>query len=143
MKIEELYNIVPWQQLRMIKQSRELRAIFSDMVKAINRIPALRETENNNEARAVFHYFDTCGSADWYVFEANLETGEGFGFVTLSGEITDPCAEFGYINLFELAKTARLNLDMHYFEGITKNQIWLERYGKPVEDAAEEEKESA
>jgi len=129
MKIEELNKITPWPELEVIMQSRELRAIFADMAKRIEHIPAIGETDGNDDAQAVFHYFDTFGSADWYVFEVDLQTGEGFGFVTLSGDITDPYAEYGYINLFDLAKNARLNLDLHYHEGITKKQIWNKRYG--------------
>jgi hypothetical protein len=138
MKIEELYSIVPSQELHMIKQSCELRAVFSDFAKRIGRIPALLETDDDNNAKAVLHYFNIFGSGDWYVFEANLETGEGFGFVTLSGGIADSNAEFGYINLFELAKSASINLDLHYYDGITKNQIWLQKYGQTLDETSEE-----
>jgi len=122
MIVEELRKITPWQELKVIDKSRELKKVFSDMANRIT-VPALYETDGNNEAQAVFHYFDTCGSADWFIFEANLETGEGFGFVTFSGEIDDPDGEFGYIDLFDLAKSARINIDLHYRDGITKEQI--------------------
>ena len=134
MKIEDLKKITPCQEMKVIEKSRELRMVFADMAKRIE-VPALRETDGNNEARAIFHYFDTCGSADWYVFEADLETGEGFGFVTFSGDFDDPDAEFGYIDLFDLAKSARINLDLHYRNGITKKEIWAKRHGEAaVED---------
>jgi len=137
-KIEDLKKITPWQEMKVIEKSRELRMVFADMAKRIE-VPALRETDGN-DTQAIFHYFDTCGSADWYVFEADLETGEGFGFVTFSGDFDDPDAEFGYIDLFDLAKSARINLNLHYNvdgkSGITKKQIHLQRYGDREEAVA-------
>jgi len=125
-KIEELSKITPIQELVVIMRSRELRQVFADMAERTV-VPALYETENNNEAQAIFHYLDTCGSADWYVFEVDLETGEGFGFVTFSGDITDPDAEFGYVDLKPLINSARINLDLH-FGGITKADITAKKY---------------
>ena len=122
MKLEELETIIPWQELEVIQKSRELRKVIQDMANRIDHIPIIYETEGNGEAQCVLHYFDTLGSADWYVFELDLETGEAFGFTTLSGDIADPYAEFGYFDLSELCKMARTNLDLH-FAGITKKEI--------------------
>jgi hypothetical protein len=99
------------------------------MAESIDPVPTLYETDGNNEAKCVLHYFDIKGSADWYVFEVDMETSEAFGFVTLSGDIADHCAEFGYINLSDLCKMANINLDLH-FEGITKAEIKQRKYGK-------------
>jgi len=128
MKLDDLKKITPCQELQVINRSRELKKVFADMAERIT-VPALYETDDNKEAKAVLHYFDTCGSADWYIFEADLETGQGFGFVTYSGLIKDRDAEFGYVDLFDLAKSARINLDLHYYEGITKKEILEKRRG--------------
>ena len=122
MKLEELKKLIPWQELRVIERSRELRKVLQAMADRINHIPALYETDGNGEAQCVLHYFDTLGSADWYIFELNPETGSAFGFTTLSGDITDLDAEWGYLWLPELIKQARINLDLH-FVGITKTEI--------------------
>jgi len=137
MKLEDLKKITPYQELIVINRSRELKKVIADMAERIT-VPALRETDGNNEAKAVLHYFDTYGSADWFIFEANLETGEGYGFVTYSGFIEDPDAEFGYVDLFDLAKSARINLDLHYHEGITKKEIFEKRRGAEQEETRSE-----
>jgi hypothetical protein len=133
MNVNELKKIIPWQELYCIEHSRELRKDFKNMAENIDHIPALYETDDNNDAKCLLHYFDTCGTADWYVFEVNMETGEAFGFVTYSGDINDPDAEFGYIDLKDLCKSARINLDLH-FSGITKAQIKNIKYGKAVNE---------
>jgi len=133
MKTDDLKKITPWEELKVINRSRELKQIFADMAER-TAVPALYETDSNKDAKAVFHYFDTQGSADWYIFEADLETGQGFGFVTYSGFIEDPNAEFGYVDLFDLAKSARINLDLHYHDGITKKEILEKRHGAEPEE---------
>ena len=122
MKASELHRIIPWQELKVIEQSTELGKVLDDMAQAIDHIPQLYETDGNNEAVCQLHYFDTAGSADWYIFEVDMTTGDAFGFVNLSGEFDDPYAEYGYVNVFELCKNARINLDL-YFDGITKAEI--------------------
>jgi hypothetical protein len=129
MNISDLEKIVPARQLSVMKCSKELRKALKDMAESIDHIPAPYETDGNNEAKCVLHYFDIKGSSDWYVFEVNMETGEAFSFVTLSGDIADPYAEFGYIDLNDLCKKANINLDLH-FEGITKTDIKIQKYGK-------------
>jgi hypothetical protein len=114
-----------------MKRSKELQNALKDMAEIIGRIPAIYETDGDNEAKCALHYFDSNGSADWYVFEIDAETGEAFGFAALSGDIADPCAEFGYIALDNLCKMARINLDL-YFDGITKAEIIQRKYGKAV-----------
>ena len=129
MKASELKKIIPWQELKVINRSKELGKVLGNMAGKIDRIPALYETDGKDDAVCQLHYFDTCGSADWYVFEADMETGEAIGFCTMSGQFDDPCAEFGYIDLFDLCKSARINPDLH-FAGITKGEINNRRYGK-------------
>ena len=128
MTVQELKKIIPWQELYVIEHSRELRKVLANMADRISHIPALYETDGK-DARCVLHYFDIAGAADWYVFEVDLETGEAFGFVTLSGKLDDPDAEYGYIDLVTLCKIARINLDLH-FDGITKSDIQRQRYGE-------------
>jgi hypothetical protein len=129
MEVTELKKIIPWQELRVIERSKELRSVLKRMADRIDHIPALYETDGDNEAKCLLHYFDTCGAADWYVFEVDAETGNAFGFVTYSGNMSDHDAEYGYIDLKDLCKSARINLDLH-FSGITKAEINNQRYGK-------------
>jgi hypothetical protein len=128
MEVNDLKKIIPWQELYCIEHSRELRNVLKNMAERISHIPALYETDGDDEAKCVLHYFDIQGSADWYVFEVEAETGRAFGFVTYSGNIADPDAEFGYIDLKDLCKSARINLDLH-FSGITKAEIKNKKYG--------------
>lgn len=132
MNESELKKLIPWQELAVIEQSCELQKVLSDMAGRIERIPALHETDGDDNAIAQLHYFDTCGSADWYVFEVDPETSEAFGYAALSGDIADRNAEFGYIDLNELCKIARINLDLH-FAGITKCGIKRKKYGRKEE----------
>jgi len=129
MEVKELKKIIPWQELYCIEHSRELRNVLKEMAEDIDHLPALYETDGDKNAECVLHYFDTYGAADWYVFEIDTETKQAFGFVTLSGDIADPDAEFGYIDLGELCKSARINLDLH-FSGITKDEIFKRKHGK-------------
>jgi len=129
MEASELKKIIPWQELCVIERSGELKEVLKEMAAGIDRIPALRETDGDKNAKCVLHYFDTQGAADWYVFEIDMKTMEGFGYVTFSGNIADPNSEFGYINVGDLCKLARINLDLH-FKGITKAEILERKYGK-------------
>jgi hypothetical protein len=129
METRELKKIIPWQELRVIERSRELRKVLEIMAKSIERLPSLRETDGDKTAECVLHYFDTCGAADWYIFELDMETLQAFGYVTFSGDIADPYAEFGYIDIGDLCRSARINLDLH-FSGITKGEILKRKFGK-------------
>jgi len=129
MKAKELEKIIPWQELICIRRSRELRKVLEEMADDIDRIPALRGTDGDKNAECVLHYFDACGSADWYVFEIDMETKQAFGYVAFSGDIADPDAEFGYIDISGLCKSARINLDLH-FSGITKAEILRRKYSE-------------
>ena len=122
MKLSELKKLIPCQELDIVESVRELRETAQAMADRLAHIPALYETDGDGSAQCLLHYFDTRGSADWYIFELDPETGEAFGFTTLSGDFTDPDAEWGYIWLPELTKRARINLDLH-FSGITKAEI--------------------
>lgn len=61
------------------------------------KVPALGATDEQGEdALVVLHYF--VGGCDWYITEADLETGEAFGWA----EILPGGGEWGYTNLVEL-----------------------------------------
>jgi len=126
MDVSELERLIPKSELYCIKRSRELKQVLADMAEKIDRVPALYETDGDKNAVCKLHYFDTCGAADWYVFEVDAETLEAFGFAALDGDITDWNAEFGYIDLKGLIASERINLDLH-FEGITKGDIYKAR----------------
>ena len=130
-KADKLKKIIPCDELWMIEHSRELTKVLYGMAEKIDHIPALRETDGDKDAKCVLHYFDTCGSADQYVFEVDFETMQGFGYAALCGfdGVPDPCDEFGYIDIGDLCKSARINLDLH-FSGITKAEILERKHGK-------------
>jgi len=125
MELNQLKKIIPYQELRVIERSKELKQVIKDMAEEIEHIPVLYETDGK-DSKCVLHYFNIAGSADWYIFEVDFLSGEGYGFVTLSGRLNDPFAEFGYVNLYELCKIDVINLDLH-FAGITKSQIMEKR----------------
>ena len=129
MTVAALKKIIPWQELKVINRSKELGMVVKAMANRIDHIPALYETDGNNNAVCQLHYFDTQSSMDWYIFETDMDTGKAFGFGTYTGEFDDPYAEYGYIDLFDLCKSARINLDL-YFGGITKAEIERRKYGK-------------
>jgi hypothetical protein len=68
-----------------------------------DQVPALYSTEGINlpDKLVALHYF--IGGADWWLFEVDLESGLGFGFVCL-GDVAS--AELGYVDLHELAAIA-------------------------------------
>jgi hypothetical protein len=137
MDINDLMKFIPYQERYVISRSKELREVVKRIAERIDRIPALRETDGDENAKCELHYFDTRGAADWYVFEVNMENGEAFGFVTLSGDIADHDAEFGYIDLKDFCQSARINLDLH-FCGITKAEIKKHKYGEAVQGGMDE-----
>ncbi|MCL2093000.1 MAG: hypothetical protein FWH12_02290 [Treponema sp.] len=134
MNVDDLKKLVPWQELEVIEGSRELSKVLARMAERIDHIPVLYETENleDEQAHCYLHYFNIAGSADWYIFEVDMETMEGFGFVTLSGDFDDHNAEFGYVHVGELCEIALINLDLH-FGGITRAEIKRRRYGEVTE----------
>jgi hypothetical protein len=61
------------------------------------KVPALYTTDAQGvDAIVHLHYFG--GSADWYITEANFETGLVFGWA----ELAPGCGEWGYSNLPEM-----------------------------------------
>jgi len=128
MTVTQLRQLVPAAEMAAIRRSAELSQCLADMAANIGHIPALYETDGNNAAVCQLHYFDIAGAADWYIYEIDQSTGEAFGFATLSGEFNDPCAEYGYIDLYDLLRMPRINLDLH-FSGLSKTEINQRRYG--------------
>jgi hypothetical protein len=65
------------------------------------KLPRIGETEKlpAEKARVALKLFNPTGAGSWFITEANLETGEAFGYVDLGFE---GCAELGYIDLNEL-----------------------------------------
>lgn len=83
--------------------------------------PPLGATEGQPEevAKVALHYFG--GNSDWYIKELDLETGEAFGFAVLNGDTEN--AEYGYINLRELAKSNYAQLDLYWDANTTMLDI--------------------
>ena len=83
--------------------------------------PPLGATEGQPEevAKVALHYFG--GNSDWYIKELDLETGEAFGFAVLNGDTEN--AEYGYINLRELARSNYAQLDLYWDANTTMLDI--------------------
>lgn len=64
------------------------------------KVPALYETEGTplDDKSIPLHYFSA--ACDWYIAEANFDSGEAFGYVRLAA--FPEGAEWGYIDLNEL-----------------------------------------
>ncbi len=65
------------------------------------RIPALGATEGTPVDDKIVHLHYFTGGWDWYIVEADPETGRAFGYVV--GPLT-PAGEWGYIDLPELER---------------------------------------
>jgi hypothetical protein len=64
------------------------------------KIPRLYATEQVDTADQIVHLHYFVGACDWYITEIDPETFQAFGFANLGD---DRCAEWGYIDLIELA----------------------------------------
>lgn len=62
-------------------------------------IPKLYETDNISIEDKIIYakLFNPVGAGTWYVAEADLETGDCFGYADIL------CGEWGYFNLIELS----------------------------------------
>jgi hypothetical protein len=87
-------------------------------------LPAIGTT-SELEARDVkvpLKLFNPCAAGTWYVTEADLATGEAFGYA----EITD--GELGYFDLNEIASVKlrfglRIERDIHWDPNTTLKQV--------------------
>jgi hypothetical protein len=63
-------------------------------------VPRLYATEGTkmDDKTIVIHYF--CAAGDWYIAEADFDSGEAFGYASLA--VCPEGAEWGYIDLAEL-----------------------------------------
>ena len=87
-------------------------------------IPKLRSTEFEENPKIKVHYFNPCGSGDWYVLEGEKQSdGDWLFFGYVKGLGFD---EFGYFTLNEL-KSVKLFAGL----GIERDLYWTE---KSVED---------
>ena len=83
------------------------------------KIPELRSTENEENPKVVAHYFNPCGSGDWYVLEGEKQNDGNwlfFGYVKGLG-----FDELGYFSLDEL-KSVKLPFGL----GIERDLYWNE-----------------
>jgi hypothetical protein len=82
-----------------------------------SKVPALGATDNpdtdSDEAIVHLHYFSP--TADWYVTEADFETGEAFGWA----ELLPGCGEWGYMSLPEME-----GVYLHPFGIIERDLYW-------------------
>jgi hypothetical protein len=81
------------------------------------KVPALGANDKPDmdvdDAVAVLHYFTA--SADWYVTEADFETGEAFGWA----ELLPGCGEWGYMSLPEMEAVY-----IHPFTIVERDLYW-------------------
>ena len=82
-----------------------------------SKIPELRSMENVENPEIVLHYFNPCGSGDWYVLEGEKqENGDWLFFGYVKGLGFD---ELGYFTLNEL-KSVQLPFGL----GIERDLYW-------------------
>lgn len=89
------------------------------ITKAIEKlIPGLYANENKkpSDIKVPVKFFNPCGKQTWYITEANLETGEAFGWCDLGPDFD---AELGYVDLNELFGIKlrfglKIERDMHW-----------------------------
>ena len=63
------------------------------------KIPALYATEDTSAGDTMIHLHYFVGGCDWYIAEADWDTGLAFGWA----ELAAGCGEWGYVSLAELA----------------------------------------
>ena len=83
-------------------------------------LPDIGNTDALGADRTKVHLklFNPTGAGSWFITEANLETGEAFGYVDL--QLGPGYAELGYIDLNELrAYKGRFGLGIERDEGFT------------------------
>jgi len=124
-------NYIPAPELKAIEEGLdgEEGKYFQDLLKnlraRIEQIPRLYETEHEGKtAIARLHYF--AGGTDIFITELNPETGEAFGYTCLNGDREN--AELGYISLPELVSIDIMQLDLHFDDNITIQDI-IRNYG--------------
>lgn len=88
-----------------------------DLNKTIETMPKSYETDGKKDAKAILHYFK--GSADWYIFEKDIEDGvsQAFGYSDLFGD----GGELGYISITEVT-SVNAEIDL-YFKPLTLDEI--------------------
>jgi hypothetical protein len=66
------------------------------------KLPRIGETSGlpAERVKVALKLFNPTGAGSWFITEANLETGEAFGFADL--QMGPGCAELGYLDLNEL-----------------------------------------
>lgn len=82
-------------------------------------IPPLHSQEKKDcsEIKVPVKFFNPCSAGTWYIIEANLETGEAFGWCDLG--MDELCSELGYIDLNEL-----FSVELHFGLKIERDMYW-------------------
>jgi predicted kinase len=111
---ENVKAFMPVMQQKAIVGSEEHFDTISELSSIIENMPKTYDTENikNDEKVVYLHYF--YGQSDWYIVEKDMEREQlqAFGYVILNGDTE--MAEWGYINIEELKKTNRVELDFYF-----------------------------
>lgn len=111
---EVVKSFMPVMQQKAIVGSEEHSEIINDLLGIIEKMPKTYGTENTptDEKVVYLHYF--YGQSDWYIVEKDMEREQlqAFGYVILNGDTQ--MAEWGYINIEELKKTNRVELDFYF-----------------------------
>jgi ppGpp synthetase/RelA/SpoT-type nucleotidyltranferase len=138
---DSLEKIVPKNMLLSIKETKEswkrgdsddIFEHYENLIEGYREIPTLYfQDEKGKNAIVYLHYFS--GGSDWYITELDKENNEGFGYVILNGDTQN--AEFGYINMNELANS-NIQIDLYWsFE--TLNEIFDKKYPELVDGEIE------
>ena len=144
-ELQGIKKIVPKNMLLSINENLKEREIaikngqdvedfdyFENLIEGYREIPTLYEQDEKGKNAVVYlHYFS--GGSDWYITELDKENNEGFGFVVLNEDTQN--AEFGYINMNELANS-KIDLDL-YWSFKTLNEIFDKKYPELVDGEIE------
>lgn len=125
--INFLQNYIPKMELRTLvsgvrKNGKD--SFFAEKLKGIEKmiksVPPIYANEHLGEDAPIkLHYFG--GATDIWLSELDRETGEGFGYTCLNGDVHN--AEFGYVSIPEIITIPFLELDLYWNDQTTFRQV--------------------
>lgn len=123
-----LARFLPKEQMHVIggllrgEEGEYFQELLGNLATTFEEMPATYETEKVPAEKKMvrLHYFSS--ASDWYIIEKDKEPDQkqAFGFVCLNGDMQN--AEMGYINIEELQKSKRVELDF-YWKPKTLNDV--------------------
>ena len=115
----ELKGFIPNNQLLVMRGNREIGQDLVRLENIINEMPSTYGQDGLGKSSIAFlHYFSS--GSDWYITEKDMEGNanepdyqiQAYGYSILNGDKEN--AEFGYINIQELKKIGRVEIDLYW-----------------------------